>query len=146
MNHTHHIIPKHMGGTDDHSNLYECTVEEHSELHFALYLEHGRWEDWCAAMGLSGQIGKEEIISLKLSEASKKAYANKDKEKLRELGRQRGLSNKGKTPWNKGRKMSEEEREKMRNNPNIKPPSRKVAKWSQASRDKLSATKKGLTK
>ena len=56
MNHLHHIVPRHMGGTDDPSNLYECSVEQHSELHFALYLEHGKWQDYIAAVTLSGQI------------------------------------------------------------------------------------------
>ena len=51
-----------MGGTDDSSNLMECTIEEHAELHLALYLSHGKYEDWVAFRGLSGQIGKEEMI------------------------------------------------------------------------------------
>ena len=56
-----------MGGTDEPSNLYECTVEEHAELHFALYLEHGRVEDWWAAHGLAGMIDNEEIIRARQS-------------------------------------------------------------------------------
>jgi hypothetical protein len=51
-----------MGGTDDPTNLYECTVEEHAELHLALYLEHGRWQDWVACQGLAGIIGHEESV------------------------------------------------------------------------------------
>ena len=81
MKHIHHIIPKHMGGTDDPSNLYECSIEEHAELHFALYLEHGNWQDYIAALGLAGIIGHEEVRRQVISEA-----------------------NKGKTPWNKGKK------------------------------------------
>ena len=33
MKHKHHIIPRHMGGTDDPSNLIELTIEEHAEAH-----------------------------------------------------------------------------------------------------------------
>ena len=62
MKHIHHIIPKHMGGTDDSTNLYECTAEEHAELHLVLYLEHGRWQDWVACQGLAGIIGHEESV------------------------------------------------------------------------------------
>lgn len=31
MKHIHHIIPRHMGGTDDPSNLIELTIQEHAE-------------------------------------------------------------------------------------------------------------------
>lgn len=65
MLHTHHIIPKHMGGTDDPDNLVELTVEEHAEAHKKLWEEHGKWEDELAWKALSGQI--------KMSEASKEA-------------------------------------------------------------------------
>ena len=32
MKHKHHIIPKHMGGSNDPSNIAELTVEEHIEV------------------------------------------------------------------------------------------------------------------
>ena len=58
----HHIIPRHMGGSDDPSNLVKVTAEEHANLHLALYLEHGKREDWVAYRAVAGHIGKEEII------------------------------------------------------------------------------------
>lgn len=60
--HTHHIIPKHAGGTDDPSNLIQLTVEEHAEAHRKLWEEHGHRGDYLAWKALSGQIGKEEIL------------------------------------------------------------------------------------
>lgn len=36
----HHIIPKHMGGTDDESNLVLLTVAEHVQAHYLLALEN----------------------------------------------------------------------------------------------------------
>ena len=51
--HKHHIIPKHMGGTDEPSNLVELTVEQHAETHRLLYEQHGHWQDYSAWMGLS---------------------------------------------------------------------------------------------
>lgn len=54
--HKHHIIPRHMGGSDDPTNLIEVSVEEHAELHLSLYLEHGKTEDWVASQCLSGQM------------------------------------------------------------------------------------------
>jgi hypothetical protein len=62
MKHKHHIIPKHMGGTDDPSNLIELTVEEHAEAHRLLWEKYGNWQDNVAWKALSGHIGKEEII------------------------------------------------------------------------------------
>lgn len=99
MTHKHHIIPKHMGGTDDPSNLVMLTVEEHAEAHKKLFEDYGRWEDEIAWKGLAGIIGKEEIIQ--------KIYE--------ENGKKCGIKNKGKIPWNKGKTgvYSEETLRKM---------------------------------
>jgi len=69
--HKHHIIPRHMGGTDDSSNLIELTIEEHAEAHRKLFEEYDRKEDYLAWMGLSGWMNKEQIIKEKLSLAGK---------------------------------------------------------------------------
>jgi len=113
MKHIHHIVPKHMGGTDDPSNLIELSVEEHAEAHRKLYEEHGCWEDRVAYQALGGIIGKEEIISQVLSESGKRG----------------GAKGKGRVAWNKGKKLgpneklreynktrvySEEQKERMR--------------------------------
>jgi len=54
--HTHHIVPKHMGGTDDKSNLIELTPKQHAQAHKKLYEKYGKWEDKVAFEMLSGQI------------------------------------------------------------------------------------------
>ena len=59
--HNHHIIPKHMGGTDDASNLVELTIEQHAEAHRVLYEKYGRWQDKLAWKGLSGQMSSQEL-------------------------------------------------------------------------------------
>jgi hypothetical protein len=71
MLHKHHILPKHMGGSDDPSNLVELSLEEHAEAHRILFEKYGLWQDEIAWKGLSGLIGKEEIIRKVLSEAAK---------------------------------------------------------------------------
>ena len=60
--HTHHILPKHAGGTDDPNNLVRLTTKDHAKAHKILYETYGREEDRIAWLGLSGSIGKEEII------------------------------------------------------------------------------------
>ena len=62
MKHKHHIKPRHMGGTDDASNIIEVSVEEHAELHLSLYLEYGKVEDWIAYRGLGGLMSEEDRV------------------------------------------------------------------------------------
>ena len=64
MKHKHHIIPKHMGGSDDPSNLIELSVEEHSQAHIKLYEQHGKKEDLCAYYMLSGKSQDPEFMRM----------------------------------------------------------------------------------
>lgn len=63
--HMHHIVPKHMGGSNNPSNLVQLTIEEHAEEHRKLYELYGLWQDKLAWKALSGQIN--------MCEASKEA-------------------------------------------------------------------------
>ena len=55
--HNHHIIPKHAGGTDAPENIVRLTRLEHSQAHYDLWLEHGKSEDYGAALILArGEI------------------------------------------------------------------------------------------
>lgn len=54
--HNHHIVPRHMGGSNDESNLVRLTVEQHAQAHKELHEQHGRWQDYVAWKALSGQI------------------------------------------------------------------------------------------
>lgn len=69
--HNHHIIPKHIGGTDNLSNLVKLTVKDHAEAHKKLYEKYGRWQDKLAWQGLSGIIGHEECVKLAIIEGGK---------------------------------------------------------------------------
>lgn len=98
--HKHHIIPRHMGGTDDPSNLIELTIQEHAEAHRKLFEEHGRWQDEIAWKTLSGQISNADAIKLAQTLANTgKHVSQKTREKLRQ--------------FNKGKKLSEEHRRKI---------------------------------
>ena len=114
LKHKHHIIPRHMGGTDEDSNLIELTVEEHAEAHRLLFLEHQKWQDYMAWQALSGQIGKEELrrMATKLSltgvpktEEHKKKLSESKKGKSPSIETRQKMSmsnqHKGKKiPWN----------------------------------------------
>lgn len=111
MKHKHHIIPKHAGGTDEPSNLIELTTEEHAEAHKKLYEQYGRWQDFYAWQGLSGQIGKEELIRQIQSVANSKPKSEETKKKMSEwqIGRKltkehtENISKKQKERWSQGK-------------------------------------------
>jgi hypothetical protein len=63
MKHKHHITPKYRGGSNHRDNLIELSVTQHAMFHFCNWQLWGRWEDYFAWKGLSGEIGKEEIVA-----------------------------------------------------------------------------------
>jgi hypothetical protein len=71
MKHKHHIIPRHMGGTDSPENLIELSVEEHAQSHLKLYEEYGKIEDLCAYYMLSGKNKDPEFIKMQKQIAGK---------------------------------------------------------------------------
>ena len=83
--HVHHIVPKHMGGTDDPSNLIKLTIEEHAEAHRVLYEQHGWHQDHVAHRMLLGQISKAEAI--KEMQKKPKSIAWKKKMSERMMGK-----------------------------------------------------------
>jgi hypothetical protein len=62
--HNHHIVPRHMNGTDVPSNIERITIEEHAERHKALYEKHGKEQDRIAWLSLTSQISQAEAIKL----------------------------------------------------------------------------------
>lgn len=131
MKHTHHIIPRHMGGSDNPTNLVELTIEEHAEAHRKLYEQHGHWQDKVAWQGLLGLINHEQIMTemyaarkgkgnyfygKKHSEETKRIISEKNKGRLKGVPKPEGFSEKcrervkgennpmfGRDPWNKGK-------------------------------------------
>jgi len=96
--HKHHIIPKHMGGTDDPSNIVELTVEQHAHIHKRLYELYGYWQDKMAWLGLSGHIGKEEIIKMIQKRPKSKSHIDKMVKTLSD-GRRKGANNAHAKKW-----------------------------------------------
>ena len=138
MKHIHHIIPKHMGGTDDPNNLVELTVEEHAEAHRKLYEQYGHWQDKIAYDMLSGQIGLDDAIQAARGAANRgKKRSPETIAKLKESCRLRterqradgtlDRANKKRSEAHKGKKKSAEHMEN----------------WKKARRENF-AKKKGL--
>ena len=61
--HKHHIIPKHMGGTDEPSNIIELSREEHAKAHLELYEKYGKMQDLGAYYLLTGQTDEANRIA-----------------------------------------------------------------------------------
>jgi hypothetical protein len=76
MKHRHHIIPRHMGGSDHPSNIAHLTVEEHAEAHKKLWEQHNRWQDFCAWQGLAKLSKHKEHYKLVMSERNKASWRN----------------------------------------------------------------------
>jgi hypothetical protein len=124
--HKHHIVPRHMGGSDDPSNLIELTIEDHAEAHRKLFEEHGRWQDKLAWKTLSGQITFAEAARLAriesnklrkggiVSEETKRKISEKTKgiKKSAETRKRMSAAMKGKQN-SLGRKHSEETKKKI---------------------------------
>ena len=59
MQHRHHIVPRHAGGTDDPSNFVTLPVWAHAEVHHQLWKVYGRKGDRLAYLALTGQMNSE---------------------------------------------------------------------------------------
>ena len=77
--HKHHIVPRHMGGTDHPDNIVELTIEEHADAHSLLYALYKNPFDKIAELSLLNMIDKSEAIRMVQSERGKMgaAYTNK---------------------------------------------------------------------
>ena len=104
MRHKHHIIPRHMGGTDDPINLVELTILEHSDAHFILWLLHGKYEDFCASILLLTDNFKEDSVRLRGRLGGRALKGIKKSAAFKEKARQNRL----------GKKWSQETKDKIR--------------------------------
>lgn len=81
--HWHHIVPRHMGGSNLPENLIQLTIEEHALAHLDLYEKYGKKEDLWAYQLLSKQVGYDEVYKELLTQ---NAYDSIEKQKTRGTG------------------------------------------------------------
>lgn len=72
--HRHHIVPRHMGGSDSAENIVYLSVEDHAEAHRVLWERYNKEEDYIAWKALSGQLTK--------ADATKRAIINSNKTRV----------------------------------------------------------------
>ena len=99
IKHKHHIVPRHMGGTDDKSNIIELTVQEHAIAHKKLWKQFHKIEDKIAWLCLSGQIDNAEAIRLAGIAANTGKIVSEETRKKMSLSR-RGQKRNAKTKQN----------------------------------------------
>ena len=78
---THHIIPKHEGGTDDPSNLIKLPRKLHQEVHYRRWLVYKNISDLYAFQLLGGNLTDEELIKIYEDQVCR---CKRDKDKLSE--------------------------------------------------------------
>lgn len=119
--HIHHIIPIHMGGTNDPENLIELTIEQHAEAHRLLYKKYGYVEDLVAWNCLSGKTEYLEMYRKELAESGYRAFLNNPEkvkarnEKIRKwnLGKRYGIETRRKHSENLKRQHAEGRRKSI---------------------------------
>jgi hypothetical protein len=106
MKHKHHIVPLYRGGLDIKENLVEVSVTQHAMFHYCNWCLWKDDRDKLAWKGLTGEIGKEEIIRELRSIGGKKAnrehiYTEKHIALLKEVGKkyQRIATEASKSPY-----------------------------------------------
>lgn len=72
--HKHRIVPGHVNGTYEPSNVVRVNPAMHAFLHKCLWEEHGRWQDRVAWQVLTGMISKEQGRLQAVSEAKREQW------------------------------------------------------------------------
>lgn len=120
MKHKHHIIPRHMGGSDDPSNLVELTITEHADAHRVLYERYGKIQDKIAWLMLSGKTTEAETLRIALATSAFQLFV-KDPIRSESWRQKISESLRGKThSAETKKKRSESLREAHKNNPELR--------------------------
>lgn len=104
----HHIIPRHMSGTNENSNIVKLTGREHYIAHWLLYKIHGDHKSAFAWQCMSSKGNSGKRYSSRTFEYAKRAWSKHMKEfnakriTSDETRKKMSDAKKGATPWNKG--------------------------------------------
>jgi len=150
----HHIQPRSLGGTDDKDNLVDLTAREHFICHWLLTKMHTGEAKAKMIYALNGMKRNNEFAQRYETKITARVYENLKKE----FSIVHSSTMKGKTPSNKGKPMSEEQKAKIRATKAANPTKRSAEaiaktvakqigqKRSQETKDKIRAALKGKPK
>ena len=82
MNHVHHIVPKHMGGTNDDNNLIKLPIWAHAEIHKRLWEVYGKLEDKLAYCSLIGKTDEIEELRIKIAKRKYQEWLSGNKDEV----------------------------------------------------------------
>jgi hypothetical protein len=106
----HHIQPRSLGGTDDKDNLVDLTAREHFICHWLLTKMHTGEAKSKMIYALNGMKRSNEFAQRYETAITSRVYENLKKE----FSIVHSATMKGRTPWNKGIPVTEEQRVKNR--------------------------------
>jgi rubrerythrin len=106
----HHILPRSLGGTDDKDNLVALTAREHFICHWLLTKMHTGESRAKMIYALNGMKRGNEFAQRHETKITARVYENLKKE----FSKVHSATMKGRTPTNKGKPMSEEQKAKIR--------------------------------
>lgn len=85
MIHKHRIKPGYEGGEYVEGNVVSLTLTQHTMWHYAEWCRKRNIQDWVAYKMLSGQIGREEGLTLLMSEGGKTGGRYERSQETRDL-------------------------------------------------------------
>jgi len=148
----HHIVPQSLGGSNDKDNLVDLTAREHFICHWLLTKIYTGEAKAKMIYALNGMKRSNEFAQRYETKITARVYENLKKQ----FSMVHSTTMKGRTPWNKGIPITEEQREKNRKAATGKKRSaeaiaKTVAKQigqkrSQETKDKIRAALKGKPK
>jgi hypothetical protein len=106
----HHITPRSLGGSDDPANLVNLTAREHFICHWLLTKIHTGEAKAKMVYALNGMKRSNDFAQRYETAITSRVYENLKKE----FSKVHSATMKGRTPWNKGVPITEEQREKNR--------------------------------
>jgi hypothetical protein len=106
----HHIQPRCLGGSNDKDNLVDLTAREHFICHWLLTKMYTGEAKAKMIYALNGMKRSNEFVQRYETAITSRVYENLKKE----FSIAHSATMKGRTPWNKGIPVTEEQREKNR--------------------------------